>query len=203
TALLAGACVAPVVIQVIVYASDQYARGTTVALGLPFFLGLGMALPWPLAGAGLSFLPKPGPWMVRVERALGLFILACAVYYGYLAWEIFESRRVDPNVAMITPDAHLEEGWTASICDGLATAREEKRLVLVDMWATWCKNCFAMDKTTFRDEQVVARLEDYVKVKFQAEDLDKSPARELLALFEGIGLPQYAILRPEDRTRTE
>jgi cytochrome c biogenesis protein CcdA len=196
TALLAGACVAPVVIQVIVYSSDQYARGTTVALGLPFFLGLGMALPWPLAGAGLSFLPRPGGWMVRVKQALGLFILASAAYYGYLAWEIWDSRRVDRNLVASSVSARLEEGWTASICEGLATAAAEDKLVLVDMWATWCKNCLAMDKTTFRDEQVEARLADYVKVKFQAEDLDAPPARDLLKHFEGIGLPTYAILRP-------
>lgn len=50
-ALLAGACVAPVVIQVVLFSSSLYAGGTTLALALPFFLGLGMALPWPIAGA--------------------------------------------------------------------------------------------------------------------------------------------------------
>ncbi len=155
-----------------------------------------MALPWPLAGAGLSFLPKPGFWMVRVKQALGLFILACAAYYGYLAWEIYDSTRVDRELVARTVSARLEEGWTSSICEGLATARAENKLVLVDMWATWCKNCLVMDKTTFRDEEVQARLEEYVKIKFQAEDLSASPARELLEAFEGIGLPHYAILRP-------
>lgn len=199
TALLAGACVAPVVIQVIVYSGDQYARGTTLALGLPFFLGLGMGLPWPLAGAGLSLLPKPGPWMMRVKYVLGLFILACAAYYAYLAWEIYDGTRVDRDLVARAVSERLDDGWTGSICDGLATARAEDRLVLVDMWATWCKNCLAMDQTTFRDDEVTARLEGYVKVKFQAEDLASSPARELLERFEGVGLPAYAILRPPDR----
>jgi thiol:disulfide interchange protein len=66
------------------------------------------------------------------------------------------------------------------------------------MWATWCKNCTTMDRTTFRNEDVLARLDGYVKVKFQAEDLAASPARELLERFEGIGLPTYAILRPAE-----
>ena len=44
-ALLAGACVAPVVVQVVVFASNLYAGGTSVALALPFLLGLGMAIP--------------------------------------------------------------------------------------------------------------------------------------------------------------
>ncbi len=78
-ALLAGACVAPVVIQVVLFASNLYATGTSVALALPFFLGIGMAIPWPFAGAGLASLPKPGPWMVRVKQAFGVLILGTAV----------------------------------------------------------------------------------------------------------------------------
>src|SRR6185436_234081 len=35
SALLAGACVAPVVIQVVLFSSNLYATGTTVALALP------------------------------------------------------------------------------------------------------------------------------------------------------------------------
>ena len=77
-ALLAGACVAPVVIQVVLFSSNLYATGTTVALALPFFLGVGMAIPWPIAGAGLAALPKPGAWMVRVKQVFGVFILATA-----------------------------------------------------------------------------------------------------------------------------
>ena len=75
-ALLAGACVAPVVIQVVLFSSNLYATGTPLALALPFFLGIGMAIPWPIAGAGIAALPKPGAWMVRVKQAFGVFILA-------------------------------------------------------------------------------------------------------------------------------
>ncbi len=196
SALLAGACVAPVVIQVIVYSSDQYARGTESALALPFFLGLGMALPWPFAGAGLSFLPKPGKWMVRIKQAMGVFILAFAAYYGYLAWEIFDSTRVDPEAVSEAVKQRLEEGWSASICEGLATAQAGNKLVFIDMWATWCKNCLAMDKTTFEDPDVLARLESYVRIKYQAQPLNEPPASDVLNHFEGIGLPTYAILRP-------
>ena len=198
SALLAGACVAPVVIQVIVYAGDQYARGSTTALALPFCLGLGMALPWPFAGAGLSFLPKPGGWMIRVKQGMGVFILAFAAYYGYLGWQIFDSTRVAPGAVRAAVEESLDEdGWTGSICEGLATARAENKLVVIDMWALWCKACLTMSKTTFKNDQVLARLEDYVKIKYQAEDLQASPAKEMLERFEGIGLPAYAILRPQ------
>ena len=62
SALLAGACVAPVVISVLLLATHTFiSRAICSGLLLPFVLGLGMALPWPFAAAGLSFLPKPGP----------------------------------------------------------------------------------------------------------------------------------------------
>ena len=67
SALLAGACVAPVVIAVLILSSELYLSGSITGLFFPFFLGLGMALPWPFAGAGLAFLPKPGKWMQIVN----------------------------------------------------------------------------------------------------------------------------------------
>ena len=195
-ALLAGACVAPVVIQVIVFSSNLYATRTTVALALPFVLGLGMALPWPLAGAGLSVLPKPGPWMVRVKQAFGVFILGTAVYYGYLSYGLLSQRWVDPEEVANSVQELLDEGWYASLGQGLQAAQEEGKLVLVDVWATWCKNCLTMDRTTLQDAGVQAALDDYVKIKLQAEDPSVSPAREVMKRFGAIGLPAYAILRP-------
>ena len=195
-ALLAGACVAPVVIQVIVFSSSLYAAGTTTALLLPFLLGLGMALPWPVAGAGLSVVPRPGPWMVRVKQAFGVFILGTAVYYGSLSYGLFSQRWVDPEAVAGSVQELIEEGWHASLAQGLQEAREQGQPVLVDVWATWCKNCLTMDRTTLRDPDVEAALDDYVKIKFQAEDPGASPAREVMERFEGVGLPTYAILRP-------
>ena len=150
-ALLAGACVAPVVIQVVVFSSNLYATGTTAALALPFLLGLGMAIPWPVAGAGIAALPKPGAWMIRIKQVFGVVILGTALYYGYEAYALFANRWVDATEVSASVEAKLKEGWHASLADGLATAQRENKPVLIDMWATWCKNCLVMDKTTLED----------------------------------------------------
>ena len=202
-ALLAGACVAPVVIQVILFSSSLYSSGVMVALLLPFFLGLGMALPWPLAGAGLAALPKPGRWMVWVKQAFGVLIIGVALYYGHTAYTLFADRWVDPAAVQSSVQEKLKEGWYASLDEGLATAEREQKPVLIDMWATWCKNCLTMDLTTFRDPSVVAALSDYVKIKVQAEDPDAPVSRELMTRFSAVGLPAYAILRPQGLAPSE
>jgi thioredoxin:protein disulfide reductase len=66
------------------------------------------------------------------------------------------------------------------------------------MWATWCKNCLTMDKTTLEDPAVKSALANYVKVKFQAEDPDSPPAKPVMQKFEAVGLPTYVILRPKN-----
>jgi cytochrome c biogenesis protein CcdA/thiol-disulfide isomerase/thioredoxin len=196
-ALLAGACVAPVVIQVVLFSSNLYAKGTAIALALPFLLGVGMAIPWPIAGAGLAALPKPGAWMVRVKQVFGVVILVTAAYYGYEAYGLFADRFVDPAKVTSSVEEQVKAGWHRSLSEGLDTAAREGKPVLIDMWATWCKNCLTMDKTTLADPRVTTALEGYVKIKFQAEDLDQQPAKTMLQRFNGVGLPHYAILRPK------
>jgi thiol:disulfide interchange protein len=199
-ALLAGACVAPVVIQVVIFSSNLYATGTKLALALPFCLGIGMAIPWPIAGAGISALPKPGKWMVRVKQAFGVFILATAAYYGHEAYSLFSNRWVDPTAVAASVQQQLKDGWHSSLAEGLEAAKRENKPVLIDMWATWCKNCLTMDKTTLASSDVKAALSGYVKIKYQAEDPDSQPAKGLMQTFKAVGLPAYVILRPKTRT---
>ena len=196
-ALLAGACVAPVVIQVVLFSSNLYAAGIPIALALPFCLGLGMAIPWPIAGAGLASLPKPGMWMVRVKQAFGVFILATAAYYGYVSYTLFANRWVDPAAVASSVQEQLKAGWYSSLADGLAAARRDNKPVLIDVWATWCKNCLTMDRTTLASDEVKRALSGYVKIKYQAEDPDAQPARDVLRRLSAAGLPAYAILKPE------
>lgn len=192
--LLAGACVAPVVISVVLYAGTLYANGNMAGLALPFLLGIGMALPWPFAGTGLSFLPKPGKWMVWVKYVFGIFILAMAFYYGYTGVMLYRSGRA--------PETALEKAapsalpWLYSLEEGLQKAKVENKSVFIDFWATWCKNCTAMDATTFRDPGVKEELQQhYILVKYQAERPDEPATKKILDRLGVVGLPTYVVLR--------
>jgi hypothetical protein len=53
-----------------------------------------------------------------------------------------------------------------------------------------------MDRTTLASDDVKGALNGYVKIKYQAEDPDAQPAKDLLQRLSAPGLPAYAILKP-------
>lgn len=190
SAVLAGACVAPILIAVLLLTAKLAAQGSTIALALPFALGLGMALPWPFAGAGMQVLPKPGPWMKWVNKAFGVIVLCFAAWYAHLAYVGFTGANAQnaESAEIAGGGASVNEATPATF---YAVLEKAKRPVLVDCWATWCKNCRAMERKTLKDERVAEALKDFTVIRLQAEDID-----ELRALpdFKDIqGLPAFLI----------
>ncbi|MDD4103307.1 MAG: thioredoxin family protein, partial [Kiritimatiellae bacterium] len=114
-----------------------------------------------------------------------------ALYYFYLAAVGFMPASNIAREGSIT--AGDREAWQAR----LEQARREGKPLFVDFWATWCKNCTVMERTTFADERVKKRLEDFIVVKVQAEKPSESPAKEMLRGFGVRGLPGFVVLRAE------
>ena len=184
SAVLAGACVAPVLVSALLLTADLYAKGHAFALALPFMLGVGMALPWPFLGAGLNVLPKPGAWMKHVNRLFAVMVLCFAAWYAHLAYRGFAGSAAG----------------AASAADGVVEATPETfaaafaaagRPVLVDCWSSWCKNCAAMDRGTLVDPEVRAAMRRYTVMRLQAEDIT---ALRAMPGFEKVsGLPAFVI----------
>ncbi len=201
SALLAGACVAPVLIAVLLLSADLYSAGNYAGLTLPFFLGLGMALPWPIAGAGIGFLPKPGMWMTRVKQGFGILILFMAAYYGYTGYHLLQERgnvtELSQTGETVSTEMDMTKNMVLQLEEGLKQSIEEKKPVFIDFWATWCKSCMYMERTTFNEEEVKARLEkDFIVLKLQAENPKQSGVKEVLDYYQVMGLPTYLILSP-------
>ena len=185
-AVLAGACVAPVVVAALLQASKMYNSGEHIGLILPFVLGIGMGLPWPIAAAGFSVMPKPGVWMKYVKYAFGIIIMIVGLYYGYMGITIYaslaESREnVEKNMDALT-NAFRESAKTG-------------KSVFIDFHAEWCKNCKAMDQTTFRDPAVQNELKQFIFIKFDATDMTNPEVKNTLKKFDVSGLPTYVIAK--------
>jgi len=78
--VLGFACTGPLLAGAFGWATQQ---PPTIAVMAFFFAGLGMASPYMLLGANphwLSFLPKPGNWMIVFERIMGFLLLAMVIW---------------------------------------------------------------------------------------------------------------------------
>ncbi|MGN0826502.1 MAG: cytochrome c biogenesis protein CcdA [Kiritimatiellia bacterium] len=173
-ALLAGACVSPIVLAVLLLGSALYAGGSIWALGLPLLLGLGMGAPWPLLGIGLPILPKPGIWLNYVKYPFALLLLVFSLHYGYLG---FRSAR-----------------FSSFTTDGTVGFKRDGRPLFIDLSASWCKNCLAMDLTTFADNQVKQALAGYQAVRIELDNPNEPWNRRLLERFGVKGLPAYIVI---------
>ena len=186
TAVLAGACVAPILLATLVLTAKWFAAGRVWAVALPFVLGAGMGLPWPFITAGMSVLPKPGAWMRWVNRVFAVVLFGFAVWYGWLAWGGFTAR------AEVAPAPAQES----------AVAEDASRPTLVIVGAPWCKNCTAMERTTLKEPSVVEAL-----TKFNVKHIEINTFADLanypeLAGLDIKGVPAYVVIEREKEAET-
>ncbi len=186
TALMAGACVAPVLLWVLLLAADLRNQGSAVAWLLPLALGAGFGALWPLLGSGVGFLPRPGKWMIHIKRLVAVMILLFGLYYMFIAVTIFRGSSNSRESNAI---------WQNDIAASLADARESGRPLLVDFWGVACKSCVAMDVTTLRNESVRDAMQQYICVKIQGDNNDNAEAQSLMRHCGVIGFPTYVILQ--------
>ena len=188
SALLAGACVAPAAIAVIIHAADQYAAGSAAALALPFALGCGMALPWPFVGAGVAVLPRPGKWMRYVKYAFALVVALLAVSYAGKAYRAATGTRLDSGSDVVDYTA-----FDAAFADAKAAGKP----VVIDFFATWCGSCEAMEKNVFTSPKVAEALAKCTFLRVRVDELADDNAIALLARFGVRGFPAIVVVAPD------
>ncbi len=183
TAVLAGACVAPILLATLLLTSKWYMAGRVWAVALPFVFGAGMGLPWPFITAGLSVLPKPGAWMRWVNRAFAVILFGMAVWYGWLAWNGFM--------------AHGSAKDAATFVAGNANLTRPR---LVKVGAPSCKYCTKMEQTTLKDPSVVELLSRFDVMSINLAELENYPELNGLKI---MGVPAYVVFEPKQEEETK
>jgi len=97
------------------------------------------------------------------------------------------------TVLTVCASARAALEWQSSYKAALQKAKSENKLVMVDIYAAWCGPCKILDKNTFANKDVVAKLSNsFIAVKI---DIDKSPeAVELGRKFDVNAIPHIVFL---------
>ncbi|KWE47657.1 protein-disulfide reductase [Burkholderia ubonensis] len=82
SALIIGPCSTPALAGALLYIANRHdIAGGALAL---YLMGIGIGIPLLLVGTfGTHLLPKSGHWMVGVQHALGVMLLAAALWFVY------------------------------------------------------------------------------------------------------------------------
>ncbi len=226
SALVVSPCISAPLAGALLYVSttqDWLLGGATL-----FTLALGMGVPLVVIGSsGGKFLPRSGPWMVKVKQCFGLMLLAVAILlisrfaapwvtlglwallligsaiqFGALEAAQSGWQRTSKSIAFISliygvillvgmltgaddpldPLSPLGRGVSVSeaapkslftkitaVADlerRIGNAKSQQSVTMVDLYADWCASCKVMDKTVFRDSEVMAQLKDFNRLKF-------------------------------------
>jgi thiol:disulfide interchange protein DsbD len=105
---VAAPCTAPFMAAALGFALSQ---GALLAMLVFLSLGLGFAAPFMILGIwprALSFLPKPGPWMLRLKQFLAFPMYGAA---AWLAWVL--AQEAGPNAVAVLLSAFVATGLAA------------------------------------------------------------------------------------------
>ena len=90
-------------------------------------------------------------------------------------------------------DADEAVQWQKDFDKALATAKKERKLVLLGYWDETCGYCRKMDRVTFADEEVKETVQKFVPVRVWP---DNKAVKKKLRL---TGTPTHLVLKPNKK----
>ena len=171
------------------------------------------ALPWPVAQAlwgawllGLAAMAWPseggqnGP--ARWLRTVASLALAFA---GLLQWWGAAQGGTDPlrplptaGSSAVAPAAHPKFERIAGLGDLERRLASAGRPVILDFYADWCVSCKEMERFTFSDPQVAARMKGALLLQADVTS-NSAEDRELLKRFKLFGPPAILFFDPQGK----
>jgi thiol:disulfide interchange protein/DsbC/DsbD-like thiol-disulfide interchange protein len=192
TTIVATPCTAPFMGTALAVALSQ---PNIVGFAIFTLLGLGLALPFLLLSTFpslLSFVPKPGRWMIILKRGLGIILIGCVIW---LLW-VFGLQTGYWNFSKFYQASH-EIHWQNYSASAVKRARQTKHGVFIDFTAAWCLTCQVNDRLVLQNQKVVNAFKAHGIIAFKADWTKYNPAiTRALASFGRDSVPVYVYYPP-------
>jgi thiol:disulfide interchange protein DsbD len=173
------------------------------ALGIFAALGLGLALPFALVSSMpqlAAWLPRPGPWMLRLRQVMAIPIAATVLW---LLWVLWHMAGVDAAKALPTAPAQAQSSsgavtWSTWSTQAVAAEVQAGRPVFVDFTAAWCITCQYNKQTVLSDPQVLRAFAAKNVTLMRADWTLRDPAISVaLGQLGRSGVPVYVLYRKD------
>ncbi len=206
--LVASPCVGPVLVSVLIYIGTT--QNLLLGFALMFVFSLGLGLLFVVYGSlgGSKFLLRPGAWMGGLKKVLGVSLLGVGVFFAW-PW-VSKLWPTGPGVDFAfsskdhTPVAQKGVPWQDYTDQKLYQALQNKRLVVIDVFASWCVACVELEQKTFTHPDVVQFGAEY-NVLWLKVNATKSSAKltKFKKRYNVVGLPWVMFYDAAGRLRPD
>ncbi len=198
--LVASPCITAPLAGVLTFIAQT--GSMSLGAGLLFVMALGMGLPLLfIAIEARILIPSTGMWMVWLQRALGVLLVATALW---IAAPIFQKTGLVGNAQSLNGEVSRSIGGRlhftiiqspADLDRELIKAKAENKLLLLDFYADWCISCKEMELNTFSNPEVSKELERFVLLQADVTK-NTSDNQALLKRFDLFGPPGILLFDP-------
>ena len=198
--LVASPCITAPLAGVLTFIAQT--GSMSLGAGLLFVMALGMGLPLLfIAIEARILIPSTGMWMVWLQRALGVLLVATALW---IAAPIFQKTGLVGNEQSLNGEVSRSIGGRlhfaiiqspADLDRELIKAKAENKLLLLDFYADWCISCKEMELNTFSNPEVSKELERFVLLQADVTK-NTSDNQALLKRFDLFGPPGILLFDP-------
>jgi len=145
---------------------------------------------------GFDRLTSESNTFQRVKKSFGLVVFIFGVYFlvGHLMMKGFILPPFSSSSSNQRAVASEKIDWLFSEEGGLRKARDGGTVAMIDFWAEWCSACLELEKTTWKDAEVIKETKKQVNIKIDSTNRNDPKIKQLWAKYGIVGLPTIVFI---------